>query len=159
MSDDFQSVAAGLWKALGLRPPVFSPAGSAVLTFDNTPIELSQSSDGRRIHISARAGELSDNPALMDDQITHILKENLRALSFSRACASLVRQVSKPPLVAVCATGPCNIAFMDLLAETIGDVLHLTEKYARELARHSSEPMRRPRPIEETYRDAIILRP
>jgi hypothetical protein len=159
MSDDFRSVAAGLWRSLDLPPPAFSPEGSAVLTFGNIPIELSASGDGRHIHISARAGTLSDNPALMDDQITHILKETLRALPFSRACASLVRQDSKPPSIAVCAAAPCNTAFMDLLVESIGDVLHLAEKYARELARYSSAAPRWQRLEEETFPDAIILQP
>jgi hypothetical protein len=159
MSDDFRSAIAGLWRSLDLPPPAFSPAGSAVLTFGNIPIELSGSGDGRHIHLSANAGPLSGNPALMDDQITHILKENLRALPFSRASASLIRQDPDPPSIAVYALAPCNTAFMDLLVESVGDVLHMTEKYARELARYSPAAAHRPRAEEEDFRDAIILRP
>lgn len=159
MSDDFQSVITELWRALRLPPSSVNP-GQAMLTFDNIPIELSASSDGRHIQISGQAGTLSDNPALMAEQVSHILKANLRALPFSHACVCLVRESpTAAPKVVVRAYSPCQTAFMDRLAESIGDVLHSIEEHAQELTRYTSGAARQPSLGKEIFRDAIILRP
>ena len=138
MEEEFRHVVANLWTSLGLSWPKFGPEGVTTLTVDGLDITLALSEDGRYIAISSRAGELSANPALMDEQVAHLLRSNLRILASNRACCHLDDKSSPTPVVMVQALAPCRSAFVDRLVEMIGDVADLAGECARELGGHAA---------------------
>jgi hypothetical protein len=156
MADDFHHVIANLWTALGLSSPKFRPEGITTLTVDGLDIKLALTGDGRHIAVSSKAGQLSANPSLMDEQITRLLTSNLRTLPHHRAGSWLDDQDSPTPVVVVQGISPCSSAAMDCLVGTIGDVAHLAGEYGRELSGHSAQPRAQEEGLPD---DMVIFRP
>jgi hypothetical protein len=158
MIDGFETVIANLWNALGLglSTPRLRPDGTAALTVDDREVVLAGTHDGAQILVSSKAGQLSANPATMDDQVVRLLKSNLPGLLSSRACCRLVDQNAETPAVMIQATAPCGLGGMDRLVEMIGDVTQMAARYSREL---NDGPAPRRIPEELTLEDVMVFRP
>jgi hypothetical protein len=156
MADEFRRIIANLWNSLGLSSPKLRPEGTTTLTVDGLELKLALTEDERHIAVSCKAGRLSANPTLMDEQITRLLTSHLGTLPHNRACCWLDDQDSQTPVVVVQAISPCNPAAMDRLVGTIGDVAHLAGEYSRELGGRAAEPRA---PNESLPDDMVIFRP
>ncbi len=133
MPDAFRDVIAALWRALGLSRPGFEADDVAALQLEGVRITLALSADGRHILLSAKAGALSANVLVRDQQVSRLLKTNLHTLSSSRVCACLDESDPQTPSIVVRAALPCEVKFVDPLAEAIADAGHLAKQHAREL--------------------------
>jgi hypothetical protein len=156
MIDGFEALVAKLWNSLNLPPPKLRADGTAALTVDEREVVLALSDNGSQIMVSSKAGQLSANPATMDDQIEHLLKSNLPGLLSSRACCRLVEQGAQTPLVMIQATAPCGLGSIDHLVEAIGDVAQMSRRYSREL---NDAPAPRQIPDEFMLSDMMVFRP
>jgi hypothetical protein len=157
MVDEFRRITARLWKSLGLASPKFRPEGTTTLTVDGFELKLALTEDGHHIAVSCKAGQLSANPALMEEQITRLLRSHLRTLPYNQAGCWLDEQDSPTPVVVVQATTPSNRASIDRLVGTIGDVAHLAGEYSRELGGRAAEPRARNESLPDD--DMMIFRP
>jgi hypothetical protein len=156
MADEFRRIMASLWKSLGLASPTFRPEGTTTLIVDGLDLKLALTGDKRHIAVSCKAGPLSTNPTLMNEQITRLLTSNLRTLPYNQACCWLDQQDSPTPVVVVQSITPCNQASMDRLVRAIGDVAHLAGEYSGELGGHPAEPRARNESLPD---DMVIFRP
>jgi hypothetical protein len=133
--DEFRHVIALLWQKLGLSRPSFQADDVAALVVDGLALKLTLTEDGRHILLSAKAGELSANPLVREQQVTRLLNTNLHTLLSSRACACVDNRDSQTPAVIVRAVAPCSAQYVDALAEAVSDVAYLAREFGGTLSR------------------------
>jgi hypothetical protein len=161
MADEFRRIIASLWRSLGLAAQQFRPEGPVMLTVDGLELKLALIEPGHHIAVSSRVGQLSANPARMDEQIARLLQSNLRMLSHNRACcwledSGLDGTDPEPPVAVIEAISPCHLASMNHLVAIIGDVAHLAGEYGRELGGIMPQP-RVERLKEESFSDDLVI--